>query len=69
MNILDTIKWIPLPINTVCNLHCKDCNSFTPYHKNPHNFSTQDLKKDIDKILEVFADSPLERLDLSLIHI
>ncbi len=63
MNILDTIKWIPLAINTVCNLHCKDCNSFTPYHKNPHNFNTEDLKRDIDKIFEVFAGTPLERLD------
>jgi len=63
VNILDTIKWIPLPINTLCNLRCRDCNSFTPYHKNPRNFDTQALKRDIDKIIEVFWDSPLERLD------
>ena len=63
MNILDTLKWIILPVNTLCNLRCKDCNSFTPYHKNPRNFNTEDLKRDLDKIFEVFSDFPLERLD------
>lgn len=63
MNILDTLNWILIPVNTICNLRCKDCNSFTPYHKNPRNFDTQLLKQDIDKIFEIFSDSPLERLD------
>lgn len=63
VNILDTLKWIPFAINTVCNLRCKDCNAYTPYHKHPRNFDTAQLKKDLDRILEVFDGTPLERID------
>ncbi len=57
-------------INTICTLKCKDCITFTPYHKNPTNFPKENIASDIKAFFHIY--SWVDHLDIeggeSLLH-
>lgn len=38
-----------------CNLNCKACNNFSPFAERGHKASAEQLKKDLEKIKELFS--------------
>ena len=62
-NVFNCVKYVVLSVSTVCNLKCKHCITFTPYHRHPQFFKLEDLKNDIERFFGIFG-LPLERLDL-----
>ena len=62
-NVFNSVKYIVLAVSTICNLKCKNCITFTPYHRNPQFFKVEQLKKDLERFFRVFG-RPLEHLDL-----
>lgn len=62
-NVFNSVKYIVLSVSTVCNLKCKNCITFTPYHHHPVFFPVSDLKADVERFFRIFG-KPLERLDL-----
>lgn len=59
-------------INNVCTLKCKHCITRTPYQRNPRNFTTATIIRDMRAFFEIFTHCPCEHIDFeggeSLLH-
>jgi len=62
-NVFNCVKYAILAVSTICNLKCKHCITFTPYHRHPQFFDVEQLKKDLERFFRLFG-RPLVHLDL-----
>jgi MoaA/NifB/PqqE/SkfB family radical SAM enzyme len=62
-NVFNSTSFAVVMLNSVCNLKCKHCGTFTPYRANPRNYPLGELKADISRYFEIFYDADYEHFD------
>ncbi len=59
-------------VNNICTLKCKHCITRTPYQRNPRNFITTNIMRDMRAYFEIFTNRPCLHIDFeggeSLLH-
>lgn len=49
---MNCVFHVDMTITTKCTLNCRHCNLFMPYHKQPVNFTFEEMKRSIDLFFE-----------------
>ncbi len=59
-------------VNNKCTLKCKKCITRTPYQRNPRNFATDNIIRDMHAYFQIFTHVPCPHIDFeggeSLLH-
>ena len=51
---MNWLKYLDFVITERCSLKCKECSNLMQYYQHPKDFSFDELKKEIDRLLEVY---------------
>lgn len=48
------LKSLDLVITERCSLKCRECSNLMQYYQHPQNYSVEQLKREIDRVLEIY---------------